>query len=595
MRALPSLLDAVGRRLALRLPDSEPIEVERVLAVARALLAGASLLAVTFAPTGPTRNANLASILLLLYTAHSLAVFVIVGLRTEMSPRVVLLIHAADLLWPALITMFTNGPNSPFVLYFSFALLAAAFRWGMIQALATTLTAVALMGLEAALFKGRLSDWIEPGLNFNTFILSGAFLAIFGVLVGYLAEAEKRGRGQALSIGQVSSKARVEIGLKATLQATLQELLGLFDGRKLLVVVSEGNPPQAYLWRLEVLKRPGDVVFAGQQVDASENPIYLFGTLEECVGAAWRSRNMVSAVVIDKDGARRRDKQCHLSSEFVARHPYHLLLMSSVSVATDVSARLFMFEPRLGGLAETQLRILQDLTSRVAPAVYNVYLLRRLRSRAAAAERGRVARELHDGVVQSLHAIAFRLYALRTGQTIDPTERSQELTEIQQLVQGEAANLRALIRQLKPLDFDPRHLVDFLSRMIDQYRYDTGIGAKFVCDVAEVMLPPRTCRELAGIVQEALANVLKHSGAENVLVRLALQKGTCSLTIEDDGRGFEFSGKISHGQLKHSRRGPLVIKERVRAIGGELSIESNPGQGARLEIIFPRQVESSIA
>jgi len=74
-----------------------------------------------------------------------------------------------------------------------------------------------------------------------------------------------------------------------------------------------------------------------------------------------------------------------------------------------------------------------------------------------------------------------------------------------------------------------------------------------------------------------------------------LQKGTCSLTIEDDGRGFEFSGKVSYGQLKNSRRGPLAIKERVRAIGGELSIESNPGQGARLEIIFPRQVESSIA
>jgi len=595
MLAIPSLLDAVGRRLALRLPDSEPIEVERVLAVARALLAGASLLAVSFVPTAPARSATLVSVLLLLYTAHSLEVLVIASLRATLSSRVVLLIHAADLLWPAVIIMFTNGTNSPFVLYFSFALFAAAFRWGMIPALATTLAALALVGLEGAWFSGRASDWIEPGFNFNTFILRGIFLAIFGALVGYLAEVEKRGRWQALSIAQVSSQARVEIGLKATLQATLQELLGLFDGRKLLVIVSEGNPPRAYLWRLEVLKSPKDVVFGGQQMDASRNPIYLFGMPEECVGAAWRDRNMVSAVAIDKDGARRRDKQCHLSSEFVARHPYRLLLMSSVSVATDVSARLFMFEPRLGGLAGTQLRILQDLTSRVAPAVYNVYLLRRLRSRAAAAERGRVARELHDGVVQSLHAIGFRLYALRIGQAIDPTERNQELTEIQQLVQKEAANLRALIRQLKPLDFDPRHLVDFLRRMIEQYRYDTGIEAKFVCDVAEVVLPPRTCRELAGIVQEGLANVLKHSGAENVLVSLALQKGTCSLTIEDDGRGFEFSGKVSYGQLKNSRRGPLAIKERVRAIGGELSIESNPGQGARLEIIFPRQAESSIA
>jgi signal transduction histidine kinase len=443
MRGVPSLLDVVGRRLEVRLPNSERIEVERGLAVARALLAGASLLAVIIAPTRPAGNASLALALLVAYAAHGLALFVIVALRTELSPRVVLLIHAADVLWLVLISLFTNGPNSPFVLYFSFPLLAAAFRWGMIQALATTLTVISLMGLEAAWFTGRSSDWIAPGFNVNAFILSGAFLVVFGALAGYLAEAEKRGRGQALSIGQVSSKARVEIGLKASLQATLQELLAVFNGRKLLMVASEGDPPRAYLWRLEVLNGPGDVVFTGQQVDAAENPIYLFGMPEESVGAAWRSDNMISTVAIDKEGVRRRDKKCHLSSEFVVQHPYRLLLMCSVSVAADVSARLFVFEPRRGGLAETQLRILQDLTSRIAPAVYNVYLLRHLRSRAAAAERGRVARELHDGVVQSLHAIAFRLYALRTGQTIDPTERNQELTEIQQLVQSEAANLRA--------------------------------------------------------------------------------------------------------------------------------------------------------
>src|ERR1700687_4454628 len=132
MLAIPSLLDAVGRRLALRLPDNEPIEVERVLAVARALLAGASLLAVSFVPTAPARSATLVSVLLLLYTAHSLEVLVIASLRATLSSRVVLLIHAADLLWPAVIIMFTNGTNSPFVLYFSFALFAAAFRWGMI-------------------------------------------------------------------------------------------------------------------------------------------------------------------------------------------------------------------------------------------------------------------------------------------------------------------------------------------------------------------------------------------------------------------------------------------------------------------------------
>jgi len=206
-----------------------------------------------------------------------------------------------------------------------------------------------------------------------------------------------------------------------------------------------------------------------------------------------------------------------------------------------------------------------------------------------------VARELHDGVVQSLHAIAFRLYALRTRSAIAAGEQEQELLEIQQLVQSEAANVRNLIQQLEPLDFDPRHLVDFLAGMVTRYRQDTGMGAQFVCDVAEVNLQPAICRELAGILREALANVRRHSGAQNVLVRLARQRSGWTLMIEDDGRGFQFAGSLSHAELEESRRGPLVIKQRVRAIGAELTILSKPGQGARLEIKVPDLARASIA
>jgi len=155
-------------------------------------------------------------------------------------------------------------------------------------------------------------------------------------------------------------------------------------------------------------------------------------------------------------------------------------------------------------------------------------------------------------------------------------------------VQNETTSLRTLIHQLKPVNFDPRHLVDFLAGMIERYRYETGISAKFVCDVGDVTLRPQVCREIAGIVQEALANVQKHSGAENVLVRLGADEGTWILTIEDDGRGFAFSGRLSQSELEKIRGGPLVIKERVRSLGGELTIESKPSQGARLVITFPQ-------
>ena len=89
------------------------------------------------------------------------------------------------------------------------------------------------------------------------------------------------------------------------------------------------------------------------------------------------------------------------------------------------------------------------------------------------------------------------------------------------------------------------------------------------------------------ILLEALVNVRRHSGARNVFVRLATVNRDCRLSIDDDGCGFPFAGRLSQADLDASRRGPLVIKERVRLIGGELTIESDPGQGARLEIAVP--------
>jgi signal transduction histidine kinase len=436
---------------------------------------------------------------------------------------------------------------------------------------------------------------IAHPFSITEFIMRSVYLVIFAFLIGYLAESEKRRAAEALSISQISSKVRIEAGLKGTVLTVLQELLKLFGGRELLVITREAEGGQVMLWRVEKLAASENPVFTWRQLDESEEQGYLCVMGEDSAGAVWRNRSTASSITLDKEGVRTRGQQCHLAAGFASEHPFNLLLACAISAAPDVSARVLLFDPVLGGRAETQLRFLQDVTNLVAPSVYNVYLLRRLRSRAAAVERARVARDLHDGVVQSLHAIAFRLYALRTRSAIAPAERDQELLEVQQLVQSEAANVRHLIQQLEPLEFDPRHLADFLAGMVTRYRQDTGNGAQFVCDVPEVNLPPATCREIAGILREALANVRRHSGAQHVLVRLARQRGAWLLTIEDDGRGFEFSGRFTHAELDENRRGPLVIKQRVRAIEGELTIVSQAGHGARLEIKVPDFARVSIA
>jgi signal transduction histidine kinase len=593
MRAVPSLLNHFGRMLSSKQIDGELIGIERILAIARFGLAFTALLALYFDSARPFRYTYLVYGLLFLYLAHAFALLIMLQLRKQVPA--VWAIHGADILWPGAISFLTNGPSSPFFLFFTFALLAAAFRWGMYQVLLTTIAAVTTVAVETILLRqALLVRWLGADFDIKSGIIRSAYLTIFALLLGYVSELEKTRRAQALVIAQISARARVNVGLKRTLQDTLGEVLKVFGARESLLVASEAGAHRTFIWRMESLPGISEGVFTTRQLHCSEEAKYNVVLPESCTGVAWRGGKQSSAICMQSDGARLRRAMCSLATEFATQHSFGTLLLCTIPAGQDVSARIFLFDPRLGGHLEAQLRFLQELTNRVTPAVHNVYLLRRLRSRAAAVERSRVARDLHDGVVQSLHAIAFRLYALRTTK-MESKERELELLEVQELVQREAANIRTLIQQLKPIDVDPRHVVDFLSGMIKRYRDDTGICAEFVCDVPDLNLPPNTCREVARIVQEALANVLKHSGAENVVVRLGSDQDRCTLTIEDDGRGFEFAGRFDHVTLDNSRRGPFVIKERVRAINGQISIESRPGQGARLEITFSQVSPSSMS
>ena len=593
MRTVPSVLDLLSRRLAIPRSSSGLLGTERVLAYVRVVLALSALLLLLLSPE-QVSSYGWALVFVLLYVGHSGGLLVLLNMRERISPRLPIVIHAIDVVWPAVMSLFATGTINAFFLYFVFALLAAAFRWGMRETALTTVAVIATMALDVIVRTRTALAAVVGEPSAPGFVMRCVYLLIFCFLIGYLAESEKRRAAEALSVSDISARVRVEAGLKGTVQTVMQEILHLFGARELLVITREAEVQQVMLWRAEKIEGHGGPVFTWRQLDDAEQQDYLCVMDDDSAGAVWRNSNTSSSITLDKNGARRGGK-CSLSSRFAAGHPFRLLLVSAISAASDVSARVLLFEPRLGGRPETQLRFLQDIANLVAPAVYNVYLLRRLRSRAAAVERARVARELHDGVVQSLHAIAFRLYALRTRATSSPEEREQELLEVQQLVQNEAANVRNLIHQLEPLDFDPRHLVDFLSGMVTRYRQDTGIIAQFVCDAEQVNLPAMTCRELAGIVREALANIRRHSGAQHALVRLARQQGGWMLSIEDDGRGFEFSGRFTHAELDEGRRGPLVIKQRVRALEGELTIVSKAGHGARLEIKLPDFARASIA
>lgn len=560
-----------------------------MLAAGRGFLAITAMVALHLAPTEPVRFSFAAYFLLLLYLVYSTAVLAMLRAHAQWEPKLRLWIHAADIFWPTALTLVTEGPNSPFFLFFSFVLLAAAYRWGFVETVITAMATVLLLMGEAALFTvGPLKGFLGEGLVVNRFVMRSTYLLILGFLLGYLAEEEKRLRAEIAIVPRLLGMARVEAGLRGTLEAVLLELIRIFDSQQALFAVQEVSTGRAFLWQA----RPaagGRAALQNSELSGDDRETYLFPIEAHSWYAARRHRGRFGFVAFQAEGRRLRGIPAELPARLLKRHPAQSMLASSFEFGREWTGRLYLLDPSLAGYPEARLRFFEGLVRQVSPAIYNVYLLRRMRSRAGAVERARVARELHDGTIQSLIAAEMRVDVLRRKDLSDPARVAEELTTVQKILHREVLNLRELMHQLRPGEIDPRKLLEYIAGLVDKFRLETGIAVRFDTDLQELALPPSVSRDLARIVQEALVNVLKHSDARSVILRLSAHDGSYRLVISDDGRGFDFVGRLTYAELEEERKGPRIIRERVRAIGGELTIESLPGRGARLEILFPQR------
>ena len=582
---------------------------ERWLATARVFLAISALVAVRMDPGG-IGYSFWAYGLLAFYIAQGVIVILLLRRREQSTVSFRRLVHAADIVWPAVISIFATGQANPFFLFFVFVLAAAAYRWGVWETVATAALEISLLWLESLAFYlglfGRVDRWLAsyhlPQLGVQAadfepkrlFMLS-IYLLVMGLLLGYLAEQQKQLRSEKAVIARILGKVRVEAGLSGTLQEIVGELLVMYGAERALIASQESTGNRVYVG--EMLLRNGEAsFFRWLDPSSSDRETYLFeNPAETCY--AWRNGRSANGsytlLGLDHSGQKLPATSSAFLDALAQRHRFNRLMTVSFIFGKEWWGRIFFLEPALTVEITEELRFLQELVRQIGPAVYNVYLLRRLRLRAGALERARFARELHDGAVQSLIAVEMQVDVLRRQSATRSDLVPEELGRIQGLLREEVLKLRELMQQMKSLDVDSRKLIGFLADTVERFQRETGITARFTSDLEEPDMPQPVCRELSRIVQEGLVNVRKHSKARTALVRLSARNGRWTLVIEDDGRGFPFTGRLSQVELDAQGKGPLVIKERVRVIAGELTIESNPGQGSRLEISVPQKQEAS--
>jgi signal transduction histidine kinase len=229
------------------------------------------------------------------------------------------------------------------------------------------------------------------------------------------------------------------------------------------------------------------------------------------------------------------------------------------------------------------LRRLEQIVRHLGPPLENIFLLRNLRARAVESERSRISRDLHDGILQTLLSLKIQLEVLKK----TPEKAGAELPNLQRTVQQESEELRRMVTEMRPLRVESADMRELMVGFAERFRTEHGLAVDLFIEDRNLRLPDRLCRELFQIYREALHNIKKHANASHVVVKLGQDESKVSLVVDDNGLGFSFSGLYASEELDRLRLGPISIKERTRSVGGTLTVESNPGHGARLTIEFP--------
>ncbi|MEK6206649.1 MAG: sensor histidine kinase [Chloroflexota bacterium] len=201
--------------------------------------------------------------------------------------------------------------------------------------------------------------------------------------------------------------------------------------------------------------------------------------------------------------------------------------------------------------------------------------------RAQEKERARVARELHDDTGQALTLLLVRLQML-ADQIPDPRTRA-ELADLRALVARTMDGVRRLVVDLGPTVLDDLGLASSVEWLTERMRVDGRMRVDLDLDVDRE--PPRpVALAMFRVAQEALTNVLRHARASSVSVRLTRDDGQLRLAVSDDGLGFDVEAAERRSE---ESVGLLGMTERIALVGGELSIESDPGRGTTVVASVP--------
>jgi signal transduction histidine kinase len=540
---------------------------EQLIAAARIFLALFALIAVAIETVPANRIGQPTFTVLGAYLGFALLQGILV-LRRLPSRGEQIFAHAFDVGAVSGLMALTEGPTSPFFVFFIFILISSTLRWNWQGALVTAALLIAAYGALVLSLQPELSG---PD-DLTRAIIRAAFLMVAGAMLGYVGAYRERSRRR---LAQLVAWPGPDRTSKASppIRAALAHAAALLRAPRILVIWEQPEEPFQHV-----------ALFSEGDVRHAREPSGRFGTLV----AQSHAKASFLVDVAGQEEASRATKN-HLAPPLIDRSlcaAFGLRRVLTAPFQRDLCrGRVFVMDP--SGSTDDDLLLVELIAGRLGVDLEHYLLRHQIQAAAAMSERERLGRDLHDGLLQSLAAatIQIKLSANRADGDV-----AAQLEETRALLADEQQRIRRFVEDHRPVRAAPAGEVD-LAAAVSQRLKD--LGRQWCCEVnfeaspSDLKLPAALARDVRHLLGEAVSNAARHGPASRVHITIARSSDNLSIGITDDGRGFQgLCGHYEDDELKHLDVGPASLRSRVGELGGTLVLETSP-DGSRIDVRLP--------
>ncbi|HXQ71389.1 MAG TPA: histidine kinase [Pyrinomonadaceae bacterium] len=541
---------------------------DRMISLMRLILALSALVITFIDPSEPDRLVAVTYGALVVYSVYGAILYY---LSFRRSPRLPLSIsHWIDVGCFLVLVALSSGTNSIFFFFFFFAILVASFRWGFNAGLRVTIISTLFFGLIG------YTTTHEDNFELDRFLLRPVYLLVLGYMIAYWGGHEIKLKRRLNLLKEINLLANPKFGVSETIGALLERLRAFYQADDCWLIISDVDAETPRLFRLSQSQTFDAVAGESLPPKLAQSllaPAADVGILyQRAAETGLLRRETVYAVDL------KRKIECSSDLKATARSLAAQFEMDAfISVPAQYRnrdiGRLFLVA-RPGIFERPDLEFLMQVAEQAMPVVQNIRLLDRLATTAAEHERQRLARDIHDSVIQRYIGLQYKVAAIRN-KLAQGANVSADVDHLFAMTVNEVNNLRGFAQGLKESDVHEGFLPAvrrFASQFSDNYNLEVQVVSE-----DEITIKDRLAAELIQIVQEGLSNIRKHTDATTSRISVQRVNGSVALTIENNRARIDPAEPFT----------PRSIAERAHELGGEVNVICGPDDRTVVRVQIP--------